>query len=321
CSSFVTSRGYPKQPASDDEFRFPIAYSLVVYKDFEQFEMLLRAVYQPQNIYCIHVDRKAQRQFQDKVGKLIKCFPNVYLTSKSYHVIWGRMGVIEADLICMRDLLIRHKTWKYFINLTGQEFPLKTNWEIVQQLKTSNNKSLVHALSAQESNKKWAHRVNTSYAFDDTGLFTPNGSKEPMPHNMTYHKGRLHVILTRAFVDYAINSPVAQDLLHWLNDTLIPDETFFPTLYCNRHLKIPGNEHADCSAANHQIVRLKIFNGGEYPCDGGKWVRKICIFGVGDLAFMYERGVKGPSLFVNKLMSGFQPLALQCMNKLHLERT
>lgn len=149
CSSFVTSRGYPKQPASDDEFRFPIAYSLVVYKDFEQFEMLLRAVYQPQNIYCIHVDRKAQRQFQDKVGKLIKCFPNVYLASKSYHVIWGRMGVIEADLICMRDLLIRHKTWKYFINLTGQEFPLKTNWEIVQQLKTSNNKSLVHALSAQ----------------------------------------------------------------------------------------------------------------------------------------------------------------------------
>ena len=29
----------------------------------------------------------------------------------------------------------RRKKWKYFINLTGQEFPLKTNYEIVQILK------------------------------------------------------------------------------------------------------------------------------------------------------------------------------------------
>ena len=29
----------------------------------------------------------------------------------------------------------KRKKWKYFINLTGQEFPLKTNYEIVQILK------------------------------------------------------------------------------------------------------------------------------------------------------------------------------------------
>jgi hypothetical protein len=31
---------------------------------------------------------------------------------------------------------MKYKKWKYFINLTGQEFPLKTNQEIVKILKS-----------------------------------------------------------------------------------------------------------------------------------------------------------------------------------------
>ena len=36
----------------------------------------------------------------------------------------------------MKDLWKRYKNWKYFINLTGQEFPLRTNNELVEILKT-----------------------------------------------------------------------------------------------------------------------------------------------------------------------------------------
>jgi beta-1,3-galactosyl-O-glycosyl-glycoprotein beta-1,6-N-acetylglucosaminyltransferase/N-acetyllactosaminide beta-1,6-N-acetylglucosaminyltransferase len=32
----------------------------------------------------------------------------------------------------MRQNLERNTKWKYFINLTGQEFPLKTNKELVR---------------------------------------------------------------------------------------------------------------------------------------------------------------------------------------------
>ena len=35
----------------------------------------------------------------------------------------------------MKDRLA-YKKWKYYINLTGLEFPLKTNWELVQILST-----------------------------------------------------------------------------------------------------------------------------------------------------------------------------------------
>ena len=38
------------------------------------------------------------------------------------------------EVECMRRLMMHKAKWRYFINLTGQEFPLKTNRELVQIL-------------------------------------------------------------------------------------------------------------------------------------------------------------------------------------------
>jgi len=45
-------------------YRFPLAFSMVIYRDIDQFERLLRVLYRPQNFYCIHVDRKAPAAFK-----------------------------------------------------------------------------------------------------------------------------------------------------------------------------------------------------------------------------------------------------------------
>jgi hypothetical protein len=68
------------------------------------------------------------------ISAIANCFNNVFISSKSYDVKWGEMSVLQADLICMKDLL-KYKKWKYFINLTGQDYPLKTNLDIVRILK------------------------------------------------------------------------------------------------------------------------------------------------------------------------------------------
>jgi hypothetical protein len=49
----------------------------------------------------------------------------------------------------------------------------------------------------------------------------------------------------------------------------------------------------------------------------GRWVREICIFGVGDLPWLYRR----PELFVNKFYADFEPLAYDCMEELIYNRT
>lgn len=137
CAAFLSGRQYLLKPASEEEARFPLAYSILLFHHTEQFERLLRAIYRPQNFYCIHVDRKSSKSVQDAVGAVVNCFGNVFLAPEQYDVRWGTFSVLQPELSCMKELL-KYKKWKYFINLTGQEFPLKTNWEIVQILKIFN---------------------------------------------------------------------------------------------------------------------------------------------------------------------------------------
>ncbi|GFR77814.1 beta-1,3-galactosyl-O-glycosyl-glycoprotein beta-1,6-N-acetylglucosaminyltransferase 3-like [Elysia marginata] len=134
CTTFMRKRGYFTMSLSDEEDAFPIAYSLLVYKDLEMVERLLRAIYRPQNRYCLHIDGSAKPSFFRAASSLASCFHNVHLTSQRVDVRWGEFSVLKPELICMRELW-KYPKWKYYINLTGQEFPLKTNLEIVRILK------------------------------------------------------------------------------------------------------------------------------------------------------------------------------------------
>ena len=137
CETFRSSRHYMSEPVSSEEEEFSLAFSILVFKDVEQFERLLRAIYRPQNYYCIHVDLKSSVEVKSSVNSIARCFHNVFLASKSIDVQWGTYSVLEPEFICMENLW-KYKKWKYFINLTGQEFPLKTNLDIVKILKVFN---------------------------------------------------------------------------------------------------------------------------------------------------------------------------------------
>ena len=139
CEGFTKRRGYWKSydTLTDKEKHFPVAFGIVMYTDVELFERLLRAIYRPHNYYCIHVDSKSNSNIKHAVAGIAACFDNVILSSKSYAVKWGTISVLNAELICMGDLW-KYKKWKYFINLTGQEFPLRTNSELVQILESLN---------------------------------------------------------------------------------------------------------------------------------------------------------------------------------------
>ena len=149
CETLLASRQYPCQAPSEEEAAFPIAFSILLYKDVDRVERLLRAIYRPHNVYCLHVDGKAPSGVHRATAGLANCFNNVFVASRLVDVVWGHFSVLEADLICMQDLLTKHATWKYFINLTGQEFPLKTNVELVRILSVYNGANDIFAYSAR----------------------------------------------------------------------------------------------------------------------------------------------------------------------------
>ena len=142
CNAYIKTRKYIMKPVSSEEANFPLAFTLSVYTNAGQIEQLLRAIYRPQNYYCIHVDLKAADLVYQSLYKITGCFRNVFLSSKRYDVIWGMFSVLQPELQCMEDLLKR-KGWRYLINLTGQEFPLKTNEDIVKILNVYNGSNAI----------------------------------------------------------------------------------------------------------------------------------------------------------------------------------
>ena len=223
CSQFVSKR-YIRKSCSSEEAAFPIAYAIVIFKQFSQFERLLRAVYRPEHTYCVHVDKKSSKAFHDAARRLASCFTNVYVAPERVDVQWGEYSVLQVQLNCMKLLLAKNTKWKYFINLTGQEFPLRTNLELVRILKSLNGANLV---------EKTVKRRNMN--------------RLPKTHpgfKIVWIKGAVFIVAQRGFVEFAINDWRAKRVLDILrNDSYnkVPDEQFFATLNHNPSLKVPGS--------------------------------------------------------------------------------
>ena len=74
--------------------------------------------------------------FSQVVSAIASCLPGVFLSRRRIAVVREQLSVVTPELACMEDLWTRR--WRYFINLTGMEMPLRTNWELVQILKAYN---------------------------------------------------------------------------------------------------------------------------------------------------------------------------------------
>ena len=144
CRDFLYRRAYMTFPTSEEELDFPIAFSIMMYKNVQQFERLLRAIYRPNNYYCVHVDFKIDDDDFRAVRSITDCLPNAFLASKRYNVYWGHISLLYAELTCMRNLL--KYSWRYLINLSGQMYPLHSNKFIVQFAKSLNGTNDIEAV-------------------------------------------------------------------------------------------------------------------------------------------------------------------------------
>ncbi|KAL4234494.1 hypothetical protein ACF0H5_006139 [Mactra antiquata] len=306
CTNFISKRGYITDPLTDTEKNFPLAFSIIMYKDIEQSERLLRAIYRPQNIYCIHVDSKTSASIYKGMLGIAECFENVFVLEKRYDVVWGRLTVITPELHCMEKLLEKKKDWKYFINLTGQEFPLRTNLQLVKILKVFNGTNHISGVDKKKSRYSFRWQAN-----------------EPAPHGIIPTKGSVHIVASRGFVEFVCFDKRALDFLLWTNLTKVPDETFFPSLnHNNPFLGVPGaqKEFHGVKLENgnpRYISRVKIWTTPESDKCKGRVVRGICVFGVGDLPMLASRR----ELFINKLFLNYEHYALDCLEELHYNRT
>ncbi|XP_074649681.1 beta-1,3-galactosyl-O-glycosyl-glycoprotein beta-1,6-N-acetylglucosaminyltransferase-like [Tubulanus polymorphus] len=303
CQRFKEVLRYNTHPISQEEHDFPLAFGIVMYRDVEQLERLLRAIYQPQNFYCVHVDLKASNAIHAGVKAIASCFDNVIVPSNPVAVEWGHYTALKSHLICAEQLLLKSKKWKYFINLTGQEFPLLSNRHFVRVLKIFNGTNEIQGGLGQ---LEWdLDRWKYKWTYGRRGFTRTDIRKSVPPHNLKIEKGATHIIATRPFIDYCINNQIAKDYLAWLEDTFVPDEAFFSTLNHDKKICAPGGYYGD-SSWKPFVARSVNWNG---QC-GGKKVRTVCVMGISDIAPMLRGNRK---FLVNKLYHDFEYLALDCL--------
>ncbi|XP_061192757.1 beta-1,3-galactosyl-O-glycosyl-glycoprotein beta-1,6-N-acetylglucosaminyltransferase 4-like [Saccostrea echinata] len=275
CTKFKEIFNYELYPVSREEFDFPIAYTILTYKDSVQTEKLLRAIYRPQNIYCIHEDKSSivDSSLLYAMTSIANCLPNVFIASQLEDVIYAGFSRLKADLNCMSDLLYNTDIkWRYVINLPSQEYPLKTNAEIVKILKIYNGTSSID--SAHDD--KMYYRCNESYIVRDQKVEASGKKKDPPLYNITVGKGSAYGVFSWSFVNYSIKDVKAQGILKWLEDTYSPDEFFWATLASNKHLNVPG-------VLGYPTRKLWVASSTKWHQDSedcqGKFVHDVCVFG------------------------------------------
>ncbi len=240
CSLFKSIRGYETKfthKSSEDEFEqaFPLAFSVLVYNNVEQLERLLRIIYRPQNIYCIHVDLKSSPTVKKAIESIAACFENVFIATQLEFVVYASFNRLKADLNCMSDLLNldhlvhnhtnligkRSVNWKYMLNMASSEFPLRTNYELTRILDMYNGSNEIEIIKKISSD-----RVKISWEFKNNSEvpYKTNRTKSNPPHRYKIVKGYAFGAFSKDFLLYALNDRKAQDLLAWANDTWSPDE-------------------------------------------------------------------------------------------------
>ncbi|VUZ55645.1 unnamed protein product [Hymenolepis diminuta] len=282
-----------------------IAYTLVVHKDIKQIARLLRMIYRKNNYYCIHPDVKSGKRFAKALEGLISCFgPNVELVPKNKRVAvqWGDETVLLPQLICGEQALRRHSTWRYLINIVGQEFPLRTNLEIIAALKALNGSNLVEGFPVGEFIKRTKNKI--------------------LPLNATWIKGSIYGAFRREFMEVAVLGKRMSIIRNFMLQPKMfsnPDEFYFNTLNFNPHLKLPGSclVFPTPSAENGMgyLAKYVVWQGYPISCNT-KYVRSVCILGNPHV----EKLKKAPHLFANKFHANYQPEAYNALELWYFDR-
>ena len=155
--------------------------------------------------------------FRSTVSKMLECYRRkypgsyIYPATMSYDVYWGHFSIVQAELICMRDLLTNGRNWSYALNMAGSEVMLATNLELVDILSQGEGERYSNTFPMPEEWK--SARVLKKTNYEDPLMLGRLGRYEPQPNNISLHAGGKSWVLPREFIQFLIEHPFVEDFL------------------------------------------------------------------------------------------------------------
>ncbi len=256
-------------PASIEQPCLPtikIAYMILVHRFPEQFKRLFKAIYDADNCYLIHIDKKADKVIHEAVEAFLKPYTNVFIF-KSQNVIWGGYSMVQAELDGMNFLLNTKIEWDYFVNLSGQDFPLRSQKIIREFLSRSKGKNFIKVADQKVNRPDTMNRIE--YYFEEVNdKMSLQKFRRKYLDNVTPYIGGQWMMLTRDCCSFICNSTEVKKFEDYYKNTLIADESFFQTVLMNtsyRGILIDDDKRAIVWIPDGDIkLRPKTFTLSDY---------------------------------------------------------
>ena len=208
-----------------------IAYFILVHRYPEQFKRLFRAIYDPENIYLVHWDKRAQSEFHIEITDFLADFPNAHLLT-SQNVVWGGYSMVETELNGMKKLLELDAKWDHYINLSGQDFPLQSQKKIQAFLSENRGKDFLKIANQFITRTNTMNRIENYFVEGENGFSGSPYQRSYMPYTTPYIGGQWK-ILSRPCVDFLSKNIEVSKFRDYYKNTLIADESFFQTVLMN----------------------------------------------------------------------------------------
>lgn len=208
-----------------------IAYFILVHRFPEQFKRLFKALYHPENQYLIHLDKKASIEIYDDIKDFLTHFANTHIL-ESKNVVWGGYSMVQAELNGMSYLLKLNIHWDFFINLSGQDYPLKSQKIIREYLTKNKGNNFLKIADQLTERPETMNRIENHFT-EITDGFSNTTHKRAYLKDVVPYIGGQWMILTRQCCEFICNSGEAKKFEDYYKNTLIADESFFQTVLMN----------------------------------------------------------------------------------------
>ncbi len=208
-----------------------IAYFILVHRLPEQFKRMFKAIYDPANHYLIHVDKSSGPKLEADIAAFVSPYQNTAML-KGQKANWGGYSLVDAELRGMKQLLAMNDEWSHYINLSGQDFPLKSQSYIKDYLTKNKGKEFIRVLNQAQLRPDTMHRVK-QVCVEVMGRIVRTPIARHFLKGAIPYIGTQWKIVSREFCEYACHAPEADRFKRFYKNSFIADESFFQTLMMN----------------------------------------------------------------------------------------
>ena len=208
-----------------------IAYLILVHRYPRQFKRLFRAIFHPANYYLVHVDKRSGVGLQTEIQDFLSSFANASLL-KSRNTLWGGYSLVDAELRGIEELLKIGSEWEFFINLSGQDFPLKSQTHIQDFLSRNIGNDFIKVANQSKIRPDTLSRIE-DYCIEFSNSVLRIPIKRQYLRGVTPYIGNQWMILSRKLCEHICYNPEVKRFKRFYRHTFIPDEGFFQTVIMN----------------------------------------------------------------------------------------